>query len=349
MSLPSTGSTDAVVLDPTINPLNLRHWQRVFVLFRDYYKSDGTVYNMADPTVGLGTASLPDGTTTQLFTPFAADGISIRQDLLASTGGTNQGFYSAGYLKPDSVSVTPDESVTQTPTAQDVRTAKNVLEKLEDKIAFEPLESNPVIQYLQYELPLTNIPALGTPGLIIPRGNGDVLQHRVIVLIGIDTMGQLKAKVFPHVMTDKKAKADLGRKAPDSQGLTYDVLPCPYAKHAEWTCFAGTQWNASGDFNFQTAIPTANPVTGLKVNVTFPTPIDLVSPTYTAQIFSSSGVASSLTLTSGTGTVSGGNTTVQGTSLSATTQYNGVQVTGTGTNSITATSVLSNPFTSTAS
>lgn len=348
MALPATGSTDVVVLDPTVNPLNVRHWQRVFVLFRDYYKADGTVYNMADPSVGTAPASLPDGTTANLFTPFAADGVSIRQDLLATAGGTNQGFYSAGYLKPDSVSVTPDQTVTQTPTAQDLRTVKNVLDKLEDKIGFEPLESNPVLQFIQYEYPLTNVPALGTPGLIIPRGNGDVLQHRVMVLIGIDTMGQLKAKVFPHVMSDKKAKAELGRKAPDSQALTFDVLPCPYSKHAEWTCYGGSQWNASGDFNFLTTVPTADPVTGLKVNVTFPTPVDVESPTYTAEIFSSSGTGSTLTL-SGSPTVAGGFTTIQGSSLTASTQYNGVQVTATGTNSVTATSVMSNSFTSTVS
>jgi hypothetical protein len=341
VGLPATGATQAVVLEPTLNPLSERYWQLVYALVRDYYNTDGTVFSLADPSVGLGVTS----TGQSLFTPFAADGVSIREDLLITAPGPNQGFYSVGFLKPESVSVTPDQTMTQTPSAQLVRSTRNVLDKLEDKIAFEPQESTPLTQYLKYELPLAGgVPALGTPNLIIPRGNTDVPTERVLVLIGIDGDGQLKSRVFPRVVTDKKAKADLGRKAPDSQMLTYEALPCPYSRNVEWTCFAGSQWNGTGDFDFLTTVPTVTPVTGLTANIVFPTPIDVTSPVYTVAL-TKSGATSAATI--GTTTVSGGFTTVQITGLTASTTYT-AQVTATGTN-VTATGPESASFTSTAS
>ncbi|UXA06586.1 fibronectin type III domain-containing protein (plasmid) [Mycobacterium sp. SMC-2] len=343
--LPASGATQAVVLEPTLNPLGTRYWQIVYALVRDYYKADGTVFNLADPSVGLAMAS----NGQMLFTPFAADGVSIREDLLITAPGTNQGFYSVGFLKPESVSVTPDQTMTETPTAQWVRSTRNVLDKLDDKIAFEPLESSPLTQYLKYEKPLAGgVPALGTPNLIIPRGNTDVPVERVLLLIGIDGDGQLKSRVFPRIVTDKKAKAELGRKAPDSQMLNYSALPCAYSKNVEWTCYAGSQWNASGDFDFLTTAPVVTPVTGLDATIVFPTPIDITSPVYTVALQeTANGSFTSATL-SGSPTVSGGFTTVTISGLTASTTYNAAQVTATGSND-TATSPVSAPFTSTAS
>lgn len=342
MALPSTGGTWAEVLEPGLNPLAERYWQITDVLIRDYFNADGTVFNLADPAVGLGTQGL--------FTPLAADGISIRKDLLITSPGTNQGFYHIGLTKEDSVSVTPDQTMTSSASSQLVRPTRSVLTKLEDKIAFEPKESTPLIDYLLYEKPLANgVPALGTPGYQVPRGNTDVPVERIIVLLGVDTDGNLMARVFARVITDKKAKTEFARKNPDSSMLTYEALPCPFAKQVEWKCRGGSQWLAQGDFEFETFAPVATPVTGLKANVQFPTPIDVVSPTYTATTQLVAGGALTSATVAASPTVSGGFTTIQLTGLTASTVYNAVQVTATGTNDITATSPLSNSFTSTAS
>jgi hypothetical protein len=342
MALPSTGSTQAVVLEPSLNPLNTRYWQVVYVLVRDYYKSDGTVFNLADPSVGLGSAGV--------FTPFAADNISIRSDLLVTSPGTNQGFFTPGLLKPDSVSLTPDQTMTETPSAQLVRTSRNVLQKLDDKIMFEPIESNPVVDYLQYELPLVGgVPALGTPGYQLARANLDSPVERIMCFIGIDGDGQLISRTFPHVVTDKKGKSEFGRKAEESSQLTYCLLPDPYSKAVEWKNRAGSQWLGSGDFDFLTTQPVVTPVTGLKANVVFPTPIDLGTIVYSASTqLVANGSLTSNTLTSTTGTVAGGFTTIQLTALTANQLYNGVQVTATGSTE-TATGPISAPFTATAS
>lgn len=349
MLLPATGGTWAQLIEGGLNPTAVRYGQITDIFIRDYYNPDGTPFNMADPRYGLGLATLPDGTFTQLLTPFAADGISIRPDLLITSPGTNLGFYHLGLLKEDSIDITPDQTMQQTPSAQMVRTARNVLTKLDDKISFEPLEETPLTRYLQNELPLQNVPALGTPNLIIPRGNTDIPQERVIIALIVDGDGQLIARVLPRVITDKKGKEALGRKAAYTSQKTYELLPCPYSKQVEWSCYAGTQWNASGNFEFETFPPLAKPLTGgLTVSVQFPTPLDMSDDvTYTAQIESASGVLSSLTLT-GEPSVVGKFTSIVGSALTAATVYKGIQVTATD-GDVVAVSTLSNGFTTLAS
>lgn len=345
--LPATGASWAQLIEPGLNPLAIRYGQITDIFIRDYFNADGSVFNLADPAKGLGPATLPNGQVVNLFTPFAADGVSIRPDLLVTAPGENLGFHHVGLLKEDSTSITPDQTMQQTPSAQQVRSARNVLTKLDDKIVFEPLEETPLTRYLKYELPLVNgVPALGTPGLIIPRGNTDVPVDRIIIAMIVDTDGQLLARVLPHVITDKKGKEDLARKNPYSSQLTYEVLPDPFSKQAEWTCYAGSQWNASGDFEFETFAPLATPVTGLTANVQFPTPTDVASPVYTAQIQQGNTWAAATVAPSPT--VAGGFTTIQLTGLTASTAYGGVQVTAT-SGETTVTSPVSNAFTSTAS
>lgn len=347
--LPATGGTWAQLIQPGLNPLAIRYGQITDIFIRDYFNADGSVFNMADPSVGLAPATLPDGSVVNLMTPFAADGVSIRPDLLVTAPGPNLGFYHVGLLKEDSTSITPDQTMQETPTAQQVRTARNVLTKLSDKIQFEPLEETPLTRYLRYELPTINgVPALGTPGLIIPRGNTDVPVDRVIIAMIVDGDGQLLARVFPHVITDKKAKEDLARKNPMSSQQTYEVLPCYFSKQSEWTCYAGTQWNASGNFEFETTAPQVTPVTGLTATIQVPTPADLTDPTYAVALQETAGGAFTPATQQGSPTTSGGWTTITISDLTASTKYNAAQVTAT-SGDTTVTSPVSAPFTATAS
>lgn len=348
--LPATGGTWAQLIQPGLNPLAIRYGQITDIFIRDYFNPDGSVFNLADPAKGLGPAILPDGRVMNLLTPFAADGISIRSDLLVTAPGPNLGFYHVGLLKEDSTSITPDQTLQQTPSAQQVRSARNVLTKLDDKIAFEPLEETPPVRYLKYELPLQNVPLLGTPNLIIPRGNTDVPVDRIIIAMIVDGDGQLLARVLPHVITDKKGKEELARKNPMTSALTYEVLPCMFSKQAEWICYAGSQWNASGNFEFETTAPQVTPVTGLKANVVVPTPADLTNPTYTVTVQETEGGAFTAATSGGAPTVSGGWTTIPISGLTASTTYNAAQVSATNqAGTETVTSPVSAPFTATAS
>lgn len=339
--LPATGGTWAQLIQPGLNPLAIRYGQITDIFIKDYFNADGTVFNLADPSVGLG--------SNGLFTPFAADGVSIRPDMLVTAPGSNLGFYHIGLLKEDATSITPDQTLQQTPSAQQVRSARNVLTKLDDKISFEPLEETPLTRYLKYEKPLVNgVPLLGTPGLQIDRGNTDVPVDRIIVAMIVDGDGQLLARVLPHVITDKKGKEDLARKNPMTSALTYEVLPDPFSKRAEWICYGGSQWNASGNFEFETTAPQVSPITGLDANIVVPTPADLTNPTYAVALQETAGGAFTAGTLSGSPTVSGAWTTIKISGLTASTTYNAAQVTAT-SGEETATSPVSAPFTATAS
>ncbi|PQM44748.1 hypothetical protein C1Y40_05097 [Mycobacterium talmoniae] len=340
MTLPATGGTWADILQDSLNPLAERYWPITDVLIRDYFNADGTVFNLADPSVGLGAEGV--------FTPFAADG-TLRSDLLITAPAPNLGFYHLGELKEDAMSITPDQTIQQTPTAQSIRSTRNVLTKLDDKIQFTAMESTPLVDALRYELPLSGgLPEYGTPGYQVKRPISDVLQARIIVLLGFDNNdGQRKAEVFPLCYTDKKGKTEMQRKNADSLELTYEPLGDPYTKSVMWICRDGQQWRAAAPGPIFSGVPVATAVTGLKATIVFPTPTGDSPFTYTvAQQSGGTGSFTASTL-SGSPSVSGGNTTLTVSGLTASTAYvfqvtatdaNGKSTTATNTASITSTS-----------
>lgn len=341
MAVPSTGGNWLQVVAPNLNPLDVRYGQIVDGFIRDYLDATGNPRNLADPACGVGTAGV--------FTPFALDN-TIRKDLLWNSPGSNQGWFPLGLLKEDATSISPDQTVQQTPTAQYIRSVRNVFTKLEDKVAFTPIENSNLVKRLRFELALTGwTPDDGTTGYQLVRGNSDVLTERQLILFLIDGDGQLYAEVYPRVATDKKGKLELGRKMPFSPELTWDVLPDPYSQAPMWICEAGSAFLAEGNFAFATSTPGVTPITGLKATVVVPTPADVTSPTYTVALQSTPGGSFSAgTVSTPSPSVSGGFTTITIGSLSATTTYNALKITASG-GGVTVTTPPSAPFTSTSS
>jgi hypothetical protein len=342
--LPATGGNYNSVIAPSNNPLDVRYGQITAVLIRDYLDSSGNVQNLANPNAGVGTQGL--------FTPFAADGLTIRNDLLWNAGGTNQGWFNMGLLKEDSISVDSSFSVQETNTAQTLRTVRNVFTKLDDKIMFTTLENSDLVKRLRFNLTLSGwTPDDGTLGYQLPRGAQDVMVERQLILFLIDTDNQLVAEVFPRVAVDKIGKVEFGRKMPYSpEGFTFSVLPDPYSQQASWLCEAGSAWVQEAEFGFISTPPTVTPATGLKATVTFPTPTDIVTPTYTAQIqTTATGAFASATVASSPApSVSGAYTTLTVTGLTSSTSYNALKVTATAaTGGRAVTSASSAPFTAT--
>ena len=310
MTLPATGGTWAANLEPTLQPLAVRYWQVTDVLIADYYNANGTVFNLTQPSVGLGSAGL--------FTPFAADG-TIRGDLLINNGGW---FYHLGELKEDTTEINPSMTVQETATAQSVRSVRNVLTKLDDKISFTPLEATPLVDYLRYELPLSGgVTPMGTSGYQLARPITDQLQERVVVLLGVDTDGNLRSEVFPRVVGDKKGKTEFQRKNPESLELTYTPMGDPFSQSVMWVCREGKQWRALAAAPVFPNTPTATAVTGAKASIVFTTPTGDSPFTYTvSQQPGGSGAFSASTL-SGSPVVGSGNTTLSVSNLTVGTTY----------------------------
>lgn len=343
MALPSTGGSWETVLEPNLNPLGVRYWQITDVLIQDYRNANGVPNNWSDSSVGLGSAGL--------FTPFAADG-TVRQDLLINTTPPNQGFYYGGELKEDITAITSDITVQETPTAQSVRTVRDVITKLDDKVNFTFIESGPLQDYLRYELPLANgIPDLGEAGYQVARGPMDQLQERTIVLLGVDTDGFLRAEVFPRVVTNKKGKTDFNRKNPESYEYTGTALPDPFTGKVMWVCREGSNWRAEGGVPvFPGSAPVAAATSTGKATVTFTnvTGSDL-PPTFTAQVSQDGGTTwTTAALDTTTAPPNGWTIGASNTVVSLKTLTSGAstfKVTATGTNGATATSQTSNSAT----
>lgn len=343
MALPATGGTAEQVILPGLNPLGVRYGQIVGVFIRDCLDSNGNFRDLSDPAVGLGSAGV--------FTPFAADGLTIREDLLWNAPSPNQGWFNFGLTKEDSISISPDQTVQQTPTGQTLRSVRNVYTKLEDKIALTPLENSNLVKRLRYNLPLSGwTPDDGAPGYQLVRAETDQLVERQLILFLVDTDQQLLAEVYPRLGPDKTGKLEMGRKAPFApESFSWDVLPDPYTQASMWICEAGSAWNSEADFEFLSTPPSVTPATGLIATVVFPTPADVTSPVYTVALQKTAGG----TWTSGTvaaspaPSVSGGLTTITISGLTASATYNALKVTATGSN-LTATSLPSAPFAATA-
>lgn len=344
MALPSTGGSVAATIQPGWDPLKVRYGQIVGVYIRDYLDASGNVRNLADPACGLGSQGV--------FSPFAQDG-NIRTDLLWSAGGGvgNQGWFNFGLTKEDSIKVSPEQSVQQTPTGQTLRSVRNVYTKLEDKVMLTPLENSNLVNRLRYNLALSGwTPDDGTAGAQLLRGLTDTLIERQLILFLIDG-NQLIAEVYPRLSPDKTGSNEFGRKspyAPDS--FSWDVLGDPYSQQAMWLNEAGTSWGLEGDFQFSTVVPTVTPISGLKATVIVPTPTDFASPpTYTVQLQATAGgsfVAG--TVSTPSPSISGAFTTVTIGSLTASQAYNALRLTATG-GGVTSTTPSSAPFTATAS
>jgi hypothetical protein len=336
MALPSTGGTTAQVIAPGWDPTKVRYGQIVL-------DSNGVPQNLAATAAGLGSAGV--------FSPFAADGLTIRQDLLWNSPGTNQGWFNFGLTKEDSIKVNAEQTVQQTPTGQTLRTVRNVYTKLDDKVSLTPLENSNLVKRLRYNLPLSGwVPDDGTAGYQLVRGVSDVLIERQMILFLIDTDQQLLAEVYPRLSPDKTGGVEFGRKMPYApESFSWDVTPDPYSQASMWTCEAGSAWNSEGLFEFSTSAPSVTPITGLKATVIVPTPLDITSPTYTVAIQSTSGGSfTSGTVTTPSPSASGGFTTITIGSLTASTTYNALKITASG-GGITATTPPSAPFTATAS
>lgn len=343
MALPSTGGTVSQVIQTDLNPLAVRYAQIVGAFIRDTLDSNGNFRNLADPACGLGTEGV--------FSPFAADG-TLRTDLLwdANGGTSNQGWFNFGLTKEDSISISPEQTVQQTPTGQYLRTVRNVYTKLEDKVALTPIENTDLIRRLRFNLPLSGwTPTDGASGYQLVRPNTDTFYERQLILFLIDN-NELVAEVFPRLGPDKTGKIEMGRKtpyAPDS--FSWDVMPDPYTGAPQWICESGSGFLSEGNFEFTVTPPAVTPITGLKATVLVPTPTDVTSPTYTVSLQAVSGGSwAAGTVSTPSPSASGGWTTITIGSLTASQVYNALKITATG-GGVTATTVPSAPFTATAS
>lgn len=232
MPLPSTGVEWAAAYGDAWNPLGIRKGLITNILIRDY---DGSNTDLSDPAVGVN--------ADNLFTIYATDGL-YRNDLLDNSFPGGQ-WYDVGALKDDGIKLTPDVSVEMVKVSQARRAQRYDITDENDEILFTCRESNPVVDALRFDLPLSNLETLGAAGYTIVKPSESDLIERQIVAIAEDG-DQRFAYVFPRVSRKKVGPTQLNRKDPDDLELTYGALICPFVDTPVYIVREGDGWRDLG-------------------------------------------------------------------------------------------------------
>jgi hypothetical protein len=228
MPLPSTGGEWSAVYGNAYNPLGIRKALITNILIRDYKGSTTSLKNSA--------AGLND---RGFFSPFTIDG-KYRADLLLSNfdGGR---FYDPGSLKDDGIKLTPDVSVEGVKIAQARRSVRFDITDENDEIMFTCRESNPVVDALRFDLPLSNLTTGGSAGYTVVKQSESELIERQIIALAEDGESRF-AYVFPRVSRKKVGATMLNRKDPDDLELTYGALICPFVDSPVYIVREGDGW-----------------------------------------------------------------------------------------------------------
>lgn len=302
-----------------------------------------------------------DFATTSLtgFNPFASDGNLI--DTLFDPDNPGGPWYDFGYMDEKGPEFTPKLDVKPTKVMQSRWPARYDYTGQTEEIGATLMENNPVVDAVYSNAALSDLQAIGTPGYAVSAPVELDLRWRQCLFLGVDGRSGLNyyiVRVYPKVLIgdfgktpwnieDAAALPVKGFAVPDSYTVPPDGVNVGSPR---WILRDGPAWRAQGEGVFETTAPVATAGTGLKATLTFPTPVGLIAPvTYAAsQQLTAGGAFTSSTL-SGSPTVSGSNTTITVSGLTASTQYNAFKVTATDSDDTVVVSAPSNSITSTAS
>lgn len=326
MALPANGASYAATLQPNINPTAVRKATVTDLLIKDYLRSDGTVNNLADPSIGLGT----DG----YFSPFALDG-KLRTDLLVNASGTNLGFYHLGGLDESGLEMSYDTKVDPTKIAQSKRPVRYDVTEDNDIITIKAVEATPLIDALRFDLPLSSLKDLGQANYTIAKAAETALVERQVIAFGFDG-DHYFAQTYPRMALHNRGKDNWNKNDPVTLEIELGALLCPYVGKPVLLSRDGSSWRGLQGAPVFSGVPTATAVAGAKANVVFVPPTSK-SSTFTYMIEKSNDGVSGWT-TATTVTVTGTSPlTVQVSGVTASMNWY-FRVKATGTNNITTTS-----------
>lgn len=341
MTYPSEGVTYAQSLQPGVVPTAIRKALVTDLLIRDYHNSDGTIHNLADPAVGLSTATGPGG---GYFSPFAEDG-NLRGDLLiGSNGGQNLGFYHIGSLDESGLKMGYDTKVANTMIAQSTRAVRFDVTEDNDIVTIKAVEGNPVVDALRFDLPLANLQDLGQMGYGIQKPATTPLVERQVICLGFDG-DNFFAQTYPRMAMQARGDSEWNKDKPDTTEVHLGALLDPYVGKPVLFNREGSSWRALQGVPVFAAAPVGAAIAGAEATLTFAEPTFLSTPstvTFTVQQSSDGGATwSSATVASTTGTDT---IVITVSGLTVSTAYT-FKVTATGTAGLSTTSAVSNSVT----
>lgn len=332
MTQPSTGSAWTDVYG--YNPLGIRKGIIVNVLIRDYL---GASTNLRDTLTGLNGKGY--------FTPYAVDGL-YRGDLTSPTFPGGQ-FYDPGALSEDGIKITPDVSVEGVRIAQARRAQRWDVGEENDEIMWVCRESNPVVDALRFDLPLSGLADSGSLDYTAVKPMESNLVERQVIAFAEDGRHRF-AYIFPRVARKSVGESQLNRQDPDDLSLTYGAIPCPFADTPVYLVRDGEGWRGQAGSPIWSATPVATKTGTTTATVAFTAPRLLSDPQPDSFIYTverRTGTAAFASATVGTPVVNGSSVTLPITGLTTATSYTFRVTAKQSANSLASVSAASNSVT----
>jgi hypothetical protein len=315
----------------TGNSDHIRKWLYGSVLIRDW-KADGST-------------SLAD------FNPFADDG-QLRTDFFEDSfpGGR---WYEVGAITEDGVEFNPKFSTDETKIWQSRQSQRTDVTEDDEEVMFTCSESTPLVDYLRNNLPLTNVPEIGTEGYQVTKPNFSDIVQRQILVIGVDgSIGEGGQAIYlvearPRVSLTKVGKRTFAAKKVDGSELTYGVYPDPNSGFPRRTYRGGPVWLSEGGLiTFATPnTVTATATSAGEATISFTQPTSHNDP-FAYTVTKNDGSTTTPATIVGSPTLVGDTVTVTVSGLTAASSYTFV-VSVTGSNDATASYPASNSITAT--
>lgn len=277
MSQPSTGVAFKSSGLAYMDALRIRRGGDWAIIVRDYNGSETNI----SPGSDFGSPMALDGTfRDDLFAIVKSNGRWIYNNAQPN----NQRFYPLGYVLPEGIERTPKISSDPLEVLQSVDPARYDMQTRQKTVMFTPIENNPVVHCLQYDLPLTRVLDLGS-GTYFKGENSDVNQmRRQIIVLHEDRQGdKVERNAFPIpkcVITDAGAMKG-NKKDADAPKLTFareidswfvDVDGTPLID-GRWC--SGTLWDEglTPGLTFTQTAPVADATGATTANVGFEDPL----------------------------------------------------------------------------
>lgn len=342
---PATGVSFSASGLAYLNSLRVRRGGRWAVIARDY---DGSNTNIS-PGSSFGAPMAIDGA-------WRDDLFAIKKNAAGKWVYNNQpnlGFYPFGYVHPDGIERAPKIDSDPLEGLQTLDPVRVDMQKRDKTLMFTPLENNPVVHCVQYNLPLSNVLDLGSGTHFVGEPSDPNFIRRQVIVLHEDVMGGLTERnAFPMprcVLTDQGSMKG-NKKDADAPKFTLSREIDPWFVDADgvpmvdgrWT--TGSLWDddLTPGLTFVPPAPVGTPTSPTAATLVFAAPLGGSSPfAYTVAKSASATMTSPSAATVGTTTVTNGVVTLALTGLTlSTTSY--FQVTVTDNDSDTAVSPVSN-------
>lgn len=274
-----------------------------------------------------------DGAATSLtsFTPFDAQTGHLRSDLLSADGG----WLDVGLLDENGVQFAPKYTTVDVMAWQNRMSQRTDVTLDQEECTVSCIESTPLTDYLNYQMPLDSVPQTGTVGYQLTKSQTPVIRQRQILALGVDGSGddaEYFGTLYSRAMMIKPDKYDYQAKTEVQTLMTFDSYPDPFSGFAVRRFREGPAWRASGGttvWPVSQVAPVATAGTSGKATLAFAQPTSQNGP-FTYQVNQISG--GTTTVVSGSNvtasTDGSGNVTLALTGLTAGSYTFTVQATG---------------------